>query len=94
MHHPTRKLPIRARKETRDLVLSLRPEFQRKFALRSIVTSARSMGAHILHTTQKIVIIMKKTDWKKPISMPLRTMERNPITKNYFGQVSEKLEML
>jgi hypothetical protein len=50
----------------------------RKFALRSIATSARSMGAHILCTTQKIVISMRKLDWKKPISVLLRKAETNP----------------
>ncbi len=74
MHNPTR-----VRKETRDLVMSLWPESQRKFVLRSIATSARSMGVRILCTTWKIVVSMRKADHKKPISTPLRKAERNLI---------------
>jgi hypothetical protein len=65
MHNPTRKLPIRVRKETRDLVLSLWPESPRKLAPRSIATSERSIGLCIPRKTQKIIISMRKTDSKK-----------------------------
>jgi hypothetical protein len=52
MHNnPTRTLPTRTRKESRDLVLSLWPEAPRKLAPSSIETSARSMGACKLCTT-------------------------------------------
>jgi hypothetical protein len=54
-------------------------ESPRKLAPRSIATSARSMGVHILHTTGKIIISMRKADQKKPISVPLGKVERNPI---------------
>jgi hypothetical protein len=86
MHNPTGKITIRARKETRDLVLSLWPESPRIFALRSIATSARNMGAHILHMTQKIDVSMIKTDQKKQISMPPRKAERNPISHRTCSQ--------
>jgi hypothetical protein len=46
MHNPMRKLLTWVRKETRQILLS---EFPRKLAPRSIATSARSMGACILH---------------------------------------------
>jgi hypothetical protein len=52
MHNPTRKLPIRARKETRDLVLSLWPKSSKKLALRSIATSSKTWE-HIYHAQQK-----------------------------------------
>ncbi len=79
MHNPTRKLPTRARKETRDLVLSLWLESPRKLTPWSIASSARSMGARILRTTGDIVVSMRKTGWRKPISVPPRKTERNPI---------------
>ncbi len=53
-----RRLPTRARKETRGLVLvpSLRARFPRELALRSIATCSRNMGSHIPHTIQRIVV--------------------------------------
>ena len=75
--------------------MSLQPESARKFAIRSIVTSARNMGAHILHTTEKIVISMRKTEWKKPNSCTTKKgrMKPNP-SKLSFAQSSKKLEKL
>jgi hypothetical protein len=65
-----KKASNKSKKETRDLVMSLWPEDQRNFASRSIATSARSMGVHILCRTQKIVISMRKMDREKPFSEP------------------------
>jgi hypothetical protein len=79
MHTPARKHPTRARQETSYLVLGLQPESPRKSTLRRIKTFAKSMGAHILCTTQRIVINLRKMDQRKPISMPPRKVERNPI---------------
>jgi hypothetical protein len=90
MHNPTRRLPIRARKETRDLVLSLPPESPRKLALRNIATSARSMGAHILCIAQEIVVSMRKTDWKKADFHTAKKGRKD--AKNSFAQMSKKLK--
>jgi hypothetical protein len=79
MHNPTRKLPTRTRKETRDLELSLQPESPRKLTSRSIATSARIMEAHIPHTTQRIVVGTRKMEQKKLISVPPREANRSTI---------------
>jgi hypothetical protein len=75
-HNPMRKLLTRVRKETRQILLS---EFSKKLAPRSIATSARSMGARILRTPQETVVSMRKMGQRKPISVPPRKAERNPI---------------
>jgi hypothetical protein len=48
------------------------PKFPRKSALRSIATYARSMGAHIPHTTLLIIIGLRRMERRNPISAPLR----------------------
>jgi hypothetical protein len=58
----------------------------KNFASRSIATSARSMGVDIPRTTQKIVISMRKTDLKKPISTLLTKADFNPILQSTLLQ--------
>jgi hypothetical protein len=53
--------------------------FPRKSALRSIATCARSMGARISHITLMIVVGLKRTKRRNPISAPLRKAERKVI---------------
>jgi hypothetical protein len=65
-------LPIRARKGRNALVPILRSRFPRKSALRSIATYARSMGAHIPRTTLAIVVGLRRTERRNPVSAPLR----------------------
>ncbi len=65
--NPT-SLPIRARKGRNALVPILQPGFPRKSALRSIATYARSMGAHIPRTTLVIVIGLRRTERRNPVS--------------------------
>jgi hypothetical protein len=74
-----RSLLTRARKGRNLLVLIPRPGFPRKFALRSIATCARSMGAHIPCTTLVIVIGLKRTERRNQISTPLRKAERKVV---------------
>jgi hypothetical protein len=71
LRNPT-SLPIRARKGRNALVLILRPGFPRKSALRSIATYARSMGAHIPHTTLLIVVGLRNPERRNPVSTPPR----------------------
>jgi hypothetical protein len=92
--NPT-SLPIRARKGRNALVPILRPEFPRKFALRSIATYARSMGAHIPCTTLVIVIGLRRTEKEK---FSFRAAKKggyksNPVNKN-FAQLTNKIEKL
>jgi hypothetical protein len=47
----SKKASNKGKKGNSGLVLSLRPESQRKFALRSIAAPARNIGVHILCTT-------------------------------------------
>jgi hypothetical protein len=54
------------------LVPILRSGFPRKSALRSIGTYARSMGAHIPLTTLVIVVGLRRTERRNPVSTPLR----------------------
>jgi hypothetical protein len=67
-----RSLPIRARKGRYALVPILRSGLPRKFALRSIATYARSMGMHIPRTTLVIVVGLRRTERRNPVSAPLR----------------------
>jgi hypothetical protein len=67
-----RSLPIRVRKGRNALVPIFWPGFPRKPALRSIATCVRNMGAHIPHTTFVIVIGLKRTERRSPISAPPR----------------------
>jgi hypothetical protein len=71
LRNPT-SLPIRARKGRNALVPILRPVFPRKSALRSIVAYARSMGAHIPHTTLVIVTGLRRTERRNLVSAPPR----------------------
>jgi hypothetical protein len=67
-----RSLPTRARKGRHALVRILRPGFPRKSILRSIAICARSMGAHIPCTTLVIVVGLKRTERRNPVSAPPR----------------------
>jgi hypothetical protein len=71
LRNPT-SLLIRARKGRNTPVPILWPGFPRKFALRSIATYARSMGAHIPHTTLVIVVGFRRTKRRNPVSLPPR----------------------
>jgi hypothetical protein len=68
-----RKLPTRARKETTDLVLNIRPESPRKLDLYK-----KHGGVYTMHNTRDCGIIRKRCP-RKPISTPPRKSERNPI---------------
>ncbi len=74
-----RKLLTRARNGRSVLVLSLRPVFPRKSVLRSIATCARSMGARTPGTIPGIVVGMRKTERRNPISMQLRKAVKKQI---------------
>jgi hypothetical protein len=74
-----KKLLTRARKGRNVLVPSLRPGFPRKSASRSIETCARSMGVCITCTTLMIVIGLRKTERRIPISVLLRKAVRKRI---------------
>jgi hypothetical protein len=74
-----RSLPTKARKGRNALVPILWPGFPRKSVLRSIVTCARSMGAHIPHTILVIVVGSKRTERRNPISVPLRKADERVI---------------
>jgi hypothetical protein len=65
-------LPNRARKGRNALVPILWSGFPRKFALRSIANYARSMGAHIPCTKLVIVVGLRRTERKNPVSAPPR----------------------
>ncbi len=71
LRNPT-SLPIRARKGRNALVPILWSGFPRKSALRSIGNYARSMGAHIPRTALVIVIGLRRTERRKPVSAPPR----------------------
>ncbi len=71
MRNPT-SLPIRVRKGRNALVPILRSGFPRKSALRSIATYARSMRVHIPRTTLVIVVGLRRTERRNPVSVPLR----------------------
>jgi hypothetical protein len=68
----TTSLPKRARKGRNALVPILRSGFPRKSTLRSIETYARTMGVHIPRTTLVIVIGLRRTEGRNPVSGPLR----------------------
>jgi hypothetical protein len=53
--------------------------FPRKSALRSIAICARSMGAHIPHSTLVIVVGLKRTERRNLISAPLRKADKKVI---------------
>ncbi len=75
----SKKSSHKSEKGRNALVLIPRSGFPRKFALRSIATCARSMGAHIPRTTLVIVIGLKRTERRNPIFAPLRKAERKVI---------------
>jgi hypothetical protein len=58
-------------------------------------TCARSMGACTLCTISGIAISMIGTEWRSPISVPPRKVERkpNPARQN-FAQLSKKLDKI
>ncbi len=62
-------LPIRARKGRNAMVPILQPGFPRKSALRRIATYARSMGVHIPCTTLMIVVGLRRTERRNPVSV-------------------------
>jgi hypothetical protein len=71
--------PIRARKGRNALVLILWSGFPRKSDLRSIAYSARSIGAHIPRTAFAIVIGLRRTERRNPVSAPLRKVDIKAI---------------
>jgi hypothetical protein len=93
-HNPARKLPTRARRGTSNLVLSLRPESQRKLAQRSIVPYARSMGAFILCTIRETVISIRKTERRNPIPRRQERQKKTNPTRQKIAQLSKKLDKL
>ncbi len=78
MRNPT-SLPTRVRKGRNALVPILRYGFPRKSKLRRIANSARSMGAHIPHTTLAIVVGLRRTERRNPVSAPLRKADIRAI---------------
>jgi hypothetical protein len=54
-------------------------KFPRKLVPRSIATCARNMGAHIPHTTHKIVLGTRRTEMRNPTSKQPRKVQENPI---------------
>ncbi len=74
-----RSLLSRARKGRSALVPRLQSECQRRFALRSIATCARSMGARIPRTTHVSEVGLRKMERRSPISAPLRKTVRKTI---------------
>ncbi len=62
------------------------PRVQKRYIPRNIATCARSIGAGTRHTILAIVIILRKTERKNPISVPLRKAERNPIPQSSFSR--------
>jgi hypothetical protein len=69
----------KSKKGKKHPVPRLQSECPRRFALRSIATCARSMGAHIPCTTHVSVIGLKKTERRNPISVPLGRAVRKVI---------------
>jgi hypothetical protein len=65
-------LPIRVRKGRNPLVPILWSGLPRKSTLRSIAAYARSMGAHIPCTILVIVVVLRRTERRNPVSVPLR----------------------
>ncbi len=76
-------------------VLILLSGFPRKSALRSIANYARSMGAHIPHTTLVIVVGLRRTERRNPVSAPPRKagIRVIPVNQN-FAQLINKIEKL
>jgi hypothetical protein len=72
-------LPTRARKGRNTLVPILWSGFPRKSDLRSIANSARSMGVHIPHTTLAIVVGLRRTERRNPVSALLRKVDIRAI---------------
>ncbi len=56
--------------------------FQESLHQNIIATSARSIRMRILCTIQETVVSLRKTEWRKPIFMPPRKAERNPILQS------------
>jgi hypothetical protein len=79
----SKKSSNRGRKERNTLVPIFWPGFPRKSALRSIATCGRNMGAHIPRTTLMIVVGLKRTEKRNPISAPPRKADIRviPYTK-------------
>jgi len=55
---------------------------KKSHVLRSIATCARSMGAHTRPTILAIVVVLKRTEQRKPISAPLRKAGKTPIPRS------------
>ncbi len=96
LRNPT-SLPTKARKGRKALVPILWFGFPRKSALkslRSIANYARSMGVHIPHTTQVIVVGLRRMEQKNLVSTPLRKAKENyPVNQN-FAQLTKKIDKL
>jgi hypothetical protein len=67
-YEKSKNLPTRARKGRNALVPILRPGFPRKSALRSIATYVKNLGAHKPRTTLVIVVGLKRTERRNPVS--------------------------
>jgi hypothetical protein len=78
----TKKDSPKMRKEARDLVWSLLTRFLRKLIPRSFAICARNMGAHIPHTTHKIVVGMRRMEMRNPASKQPRKVQENPIPQS------------
>ncbi len=76
-----------------NLVPNIQPESPQKLApTRSIATCARSMGVHTLCTIPRIVVSMRKTKRRKPISVLPRKADQNPIPKGRpFSPVEQEV---
>ena len=78
----TRKLCTARRRVQSDLVLTIVAESQRKLVPRNFAIFAQSMGARTGRTILEIAVGSRKTEWKNPVSAPLRKAERNPIPQS------------
>jgi hypothetical protein len=71
-----RSLPIRARKGRNALVSIFWSGFPRKSALRRFAACVRNRGAQIPRTTLVIVIGLKRTERRNPLSTPPRKVDK------------------
>ncbi len=78
----TKKASAKMREEARDPVWSLLTKFLRKLIPRSIATCKRNMGVHIPCTTHKIVVGMRRTEMKNPMSKRPRKAQESPIPQS------------
>jgi hypothetical protein len=94
MHNPLRNFLTRGKGVTRDLAPILWAGLPRKLAPRSIATCARKMGAHLPLTIPRIVVDLRKIEWKNPTSSPQERRKETQSHKALFCTVSEKMDTL